>query len=169
MGSGIAQGFNIVEACRGDDGDGALTPFISSSPSSPTVTGGLAFHEAPTKGLRRGAVAFIWLSTPREKRQDALSAESVITHYDTFSLKAAKCRGLSEGYAHIYGVLRLIAVYVRTQQIPFKLVYTSEYKIRQQPQIIRTMRTMCTSLAIAGLLLCGFVHFVRIVHWFSTP
>ena len=27
---------------------------------------------------------------------EALSAESVITHYDTFSLRAAKCRGLSE-------------------------------------------------------------------------
>ena len=60
------------------------------------------------------------LSILREKRQDALSAESVITHYDTFSQGLQSAVG-SPRNMHIYGVLRLIAAYVRTQRITRKL------------------------------------------------
>ena len=53
MGSGIAQGFNFVETCRGDDGDGGddeIKGVKASSSSSPTVTGGSRFTRLQRKG-----------------------------------------------------------------------------------------------------------------------
>ena len=96
------------------------------------------------KGLRRGAVALIGvyrLSTPGEKRWDELSVESVITPYDTFSPRAAKCRGLSEGRRHNLGVNSFAKNTVATSNYPYDAydVYELSY-CRPFVMRLRTLR-----------------------------
>ena len=67
---------------------------------------GLAFHEATVKATLKwrnpkNAQRTKIIRTSVQTYGDALSAESVITHYDTFSPEATKCRGLRRHKLHI--------------------------------------------------------------------